>query len=180
MAKILENMTLSDEVFTLYEKPAKVMAKVKQEPDVITQELEALKLSLSALIQTLEDKAQKAQFNLQQQVSQLTFDVVSKLFIERHQDKQALTAHINQALHAVENHLSITLFLHPDDIKALQNQHIKLSIPHGPQLKIMPDTSLTLGGCRIHTPHGEIDAGIDTQIERLKETLITIQGGHYV
>lgn len=84
-------------------------------------------------------------------------------------DERTIERTLSEVLGMVARAPKITAHVHPADLETLQMH------PEGWQstvgklgtVEFLPDPNLTRGGCRIETDHCSIDAGIETQIDRL-------------
>ena len=83
---------------------------------------------------------------------------------------------IQEALQMAAGQLQLKLRLHPADIEVLQEvgQEALSRLASMGQADLVPDESITRGGCLIETRHGVIDARLETQLERI--TLELLEG----
>jgi flagellar assembly protein FliH len=67
----------------------------------------------------------------------------------------------------------ITLRLHPKDMEAVDGliSSDGVSATDMNRVTLKPDTSVSRGGCRMETPHGDMDAGIETRIKHVYDAL---------
>jgi flagellar assembly protein FliH len=82
---------------------------------------------------------------------------------------------IREAVELASGSTSITLQLHPEDFATL-GEHvasIRQQFTQLAQAQIVPCTEITPGGCRVITDYGEIDQRIESQLERLREELVS-------
>lgn len=68
----------------------------------------------------------------------------------------------------------IELLMHPDDVKLLgeQPEQVIRSMASCGEARLVPDESITRGGCVIKTQQGQIDARLETQVERITDELL--------
>ena len=101
--------------------------------------------------------------------------------IATHIIKQELTKHPNQFVELIKQHILrfkekefITVCVHPEDFEFIQSQraHLVAVVNGETEIKIIPDHSVTSGGCIIRTAYGSVDARIDTQIEEIKKVIL--------
>jgi flagellar assembly protein FliH len=81
---------------------------------------------------------------------------------------------IREALQLAAGQPQIRLHLHPQDLEQLQaagNEAVGGLAAVG-DATLVPDESVTRGGCTIETRHGVIDARLETQIERITSELL--------
>ncbi len=81
---------------------------------------------------------------------------------------------IAEALRLAAGQPRITVHLHPDDLAAWGDRASRIveSLTTCADSTLVPDPSVARGGCRIQTLHGEIDARVETMLERLAEELV--------
>ncbi len=82
-------------------------------------------------------------------------------------DPDILLAMARVALGRLGDQAVATVLLHPLDLAA-----ISATGPAGAGLRLESDASLPRGGCRIKAEHGEIDLGMDAQLDELSRLLI--------
>jgi flagellar assembly protein FliH len=81
---------------------------------------------------------------------------------------------IQEALQLAAGQPQVKLRLHPADIDVLQDcgpEALSRLAPLG-EAVLVPDETITRGGCLIETRHGVIDARLETQIERITRELL--------
>ena len=68
----------------------------------------------------------------------------------------------------------VVLLVNPDDIELVREAAADLSGALGMirRLEIAPERRVDRGGCLVQTAEGEIDAGIETQLEKAREVLL--------
>ncbi len=82
---------------------------------------------------------------------------------------------IREALNMAVGSPQIQVKMNPADIDALADhlEPLRKELGRGSQAEIVPDASITPGGCRIDTSFGTIDQQIEAQLARIEEELIT-------
>lgn len=83
---------------------------------------------------------------------------------------------VQQVLKEVKDQAKIAVYAHPDDYHLLLTQKDELlNIVHfDADLTIYPDGELKRGGCIIESPYGMINAGVDSQLQELRDKLFEI------
>lgn len=81
---------------------------------------------------------------------------------------------IAEALRLAAGQPRVTVHLHPEDLAAWGDRAPRIveSLTACADSILIPDPDLARGGCRIQTLHGEIDARVETMLERLAEELL--------
>jgi flagellar assembly protein FliH len=84
-------------------------------------------------------------------------------------DPTVLTANIGEAMSLAVHAADVRIVINPAQRQTLTRELPKLQL-HWPNLKhveLVEDASVSPGGCRVMTRHGEVDAQIDTQLDRV-------------
>jgi len=81
-------------------------------------------------------------------------------------------ANVQEALKLVAGHTDVTIRVNPEDWKSLEQ--LAGEVLQGyERIRFQPDEGLARGDCVVETRGGEIDASLDTQLERIAEALLT-------
>jgi flagellar assembly protein FliH len=81
---------------------------------------------------------------------------------------------IAETLRLAAGHPQLRVHLHPEDIAHLGThaEVVVRSATSCAEAVVVPDAAITRGGCRIETRHGEIDARLETMLDRIVEELL--------
>ncbi len=81
---------------------------------------------------------------------------------------------IADALRLAAGQPRLTVHLHPEDLAAWGDQGPRIveSLTACADSTLVADPNVSRGGCRIETIHGEIDARVETMLERLADELM--------
>lgn len=81
---------------------------------------------------------------------------------------------IADALRLAAGQPRVTVYLHPGDLAAWGDQAPRIveSLTACADSTLVADPGISRGGCRIETTHGEIDARVETMLERLASELV--------
>lgn len=84
------------------------------------------------------------------------------------------TVNAREALKLAAGKSKVSLRMHPEDLEVLGDRmnEITQALNWTGQLPVIPDTSVGRGGCVVQTEHGEVDARLDEQIERISRELL--------
>jgi len=79
-----------------------------------------------------------------------------------------------EALKLAAGKTQVSLRMNPDDLSALGDrvEHFSNALNWTGRIPIIPDSSIGRGGCIVQTEHGEIDARLESQIERIAHELL--------
>lgn len=80
----------------------------------------------------------------------------------------AVVETVKAALAQLPQH-QVRIHLHPEDV-ALVREHLSEHLEHGHH-RLLDDTSVRRGGCRIEAPGSELDATVETRWRRIMEGL---------
>ncbi|GAB4255216.1 MAG: hypothetical protein Kow0092_00040 [Deferrisomatales bacterium] len=108
------------------------------------------------------------------QVVELALAVVGKLLGPLAEgDRQAVVRVVERALQVVSDRESLTVRVHPDDLKSLLDAKPTLqeTVDGIQKLTLIEDPAVRPGGCLVQSPSAEIDARLDSQLEALARTL---------
>jgi flagellar biosynthesis/type III secretory pathway protein FliH len=67
----------------------------------------------------------------------------------------------------------VTVRLHPDDLPAVETRRDTLAAraPAASEIALVADDSVGRYGCVVETPHGRVDARLETQLEALEQAI---------
>lgn len=132
---------------------------------------------LADLIATLSNALQEIDASRQELESQALREVVVlALAIARRVTKRqcavdpaVLEANLAEAMRLVVQGYDLRIVVHPSQKESLEQALPRLALewPALQHATIVGDDAIAVGGCRVHTAHGEIDADIDAQLDRV-------------
>ena len=93
---------------------------------------------------------------------------------ELHIKPQTATGMFVEALQLAAGNAHIRLRMHPDDAQLLGDhpEEVLRSIASCGGATLVPDETISRGGCIIETQHGVIDARVETQLQRITSELL--------
>ncbi|WP_347251591.1 FliH/SctL family protein [Legionella sp.] len=130
---------------------------------------------LNNVLQVIPDALNESRLALKAEIADIVLAIVQQLFIQQQCSKEVIAQQITAALTHLNDKQKITLALHPQDLTLLRQGALKIDFSQYQDLQVIADETLTLGGCRIKTEHGLFDAGIERQIDGLKQALLQIK-----
>lgn len=100
------------------------------------------------------------------------------IFIELDEHPDWFLELVKKALHEVREYPEIKIFVHPVHYGHVLKQKNELEnmLMSKSELYIFPDEALPEGSCQIESPFGKIDAGIDVQLQQLKQQMLELIG----
>jgi len=150
-------------------------------PDSLAEERALLQEKINTLSTLLHSIPQAISDNRQQlssDIADIVLLVTSKFFINQQQNKNAITHQITQVLTQLNEKQNLEIALHPHDLALIQQGEITIDLRSCKNLRLKADDQLRLGGCMITSEHGVFDAGIERQIDNLKQVLLQMKSKH--
>jgi flagellar assembly protein FliH len=103
----------------------------------------------------------------------IAFEAVCKVLGEAALTQEGVRAQVRQATAHAKNKESLVVRLHPADLSALRAAGaLNAILPPGKTVSWVADDSIELGGCVVATDGGALDARLETQLERMRGTLL--------
>lgn len=105
----------------------------------------------------------------------LSIEIAKKVILRELQlDKQTVTQMVKETLKLSSELKEITILVHSDDYPMLRSHmdELQLLVSSQANIILLPDHSITSGGCMIRTSLGTLDARVDTQLAEIREALM--------
>ena len=131
--------------------------------------------TLNALLQNIPTAISENRRQLSTDIADIVLSITQQLFIHQQHNQDTIAQQISWAIEQLNDKQNIELSLHPHDVALLQQGKINIDLQHCKNLRVIPDESLRLGGCIIRSEHGVFDAGIERQIDNLKQVLLQMK-----
>jgi flagellar assembly protein FliH len=92
-------------------------------------------------------------------------------------DPGVLTENLREAMKLVVKASDVSVAFHPSQRQALEAAlpALKLEFPKLQHVELVDDSSVAPGGCRITAGHGQVDADLNTQLDRIAQDLLPEQ-----
>lgn len=135
---------------------------------------------VTALLQNIPAAISDNRFQLSNEIADIVLLIIKQFFINQQQNKDHVALQINQIISQLNDKQNIELSLHPKDLTLLQQGQIRIDAKACKNLRITPDDNLRLGGCIVRSEHGVFDAGIERQIDNLKQVLLRMKTGEQI
>lgn len=89
------------------------------------------------------------------------------------EDSAVFSKIVKKAVEELKDHSHVTIYVHPDDYPILikQKEELEQLLEDGEIISIYINQQLHPGDCSIKHPFGQIDVGIDSQLEQIKFAL---------
>lgn len=87
---------------------------------------------------------------------------------------ESVVENLKRALRLVESNTDLTIHVHPDQISSIETFAGSVLKRAGASrvLNIVPDESITPGGCKVDGDRASVDATLDTQVEEIVSLLL--------
>jgi len=91
-------------------------------------------------------------------------------------DPAVLQANLAEAIKLSLNAGDLRVAVHPDQLAGLKAAlpQLKMKIPAMKHVELLADPGVAPGGCRVYTRHGEVDADLDSQFDRVVADLLPL------
>jgi flagellar assembly protein FliH len=89
-------------------------------------------------------------------------------------EPEVLTENLKEAMKLVAHAADVRIVIHPDQKAILESvlPVLKMDWPSLKHVELMTDDKLAIGGCRVLTHRGSIDADLDGQLDRVIDDLL--------
>jgi flagellar assembly protein FliH len=142
--------------------------------DRLDEELKTALPALRSAAEALQAERDRWLIRWEQTAVRVGVAIAEKLVKSQISTRPQLAAGmIADALRLAAGQPRITVHLHPDDLAAWGDQGPRIveSLTACADSTLVADPDVSRGGCRIETTHGEIDAQVETMLERLASEL---------
>ena len=140
----------------------------------VAKQMQTLTPALEQAVRQVEDSRQEWLRAWETRTVKLACQIAQRIVQrELKSDPELPLQWIQESLQLCGNAAEIYVRLHPTDHATLGSQVEKLSETFCPaaEAKIVADSSVGLGGCRVDTEFGSVDQQIETQLERIAQEL---------
>ncbi|MGG0838413.1 flagellar assembly protein FliH [Bacillus paralicheniformis] len=111
-----------------------------------------------------------------EEIVELAVSLAKKVWSQKADDKEAFSALVKQVLSEMKEFDDIAVYVDPEYYTEVQSHKNELEqlLQYGAHLAIYADEKASKGTCYVETAFGRIDAGIDTQLQQLKQKLLSL------
>jgi len=138
----------------------------------LIENIQSILIELSRLAKEIPKQYEK-------EILDLIF-VVAKKIIHREiaSDKNAIKDTVLNALHFAVEKSKVILRLNPEDIDYIEKSRTQFfaEVKGLESISITSDPSITRGGCFLETSYGDIDASVETRLEKVYQSLEQARG----
>lgn len=130
---------------------------------------------IEELIQTAYTEKEKIIQSSEAFLLTLSVRIAEKIIkTELSMDNEKLVHLVRTALKNIDESVDITVQVAAGDYPAILPfiEELQTYVSADTELKLIPSSSLSPGGCMIHTPSGSYDATVDSQLSEIKKVLL--------
>lgn len=133
---------------------------------------------LEALVEGLRRTEAAAYDGLADRVTELVFEAVVKIVGEQSRTAAGIGGIVRTAIAAAREGAQVRrVRLAPDDLSLVRSEAPELlEAWKSQEVEAVADARVQLGGCIVEGERGNVDARLETQLERLREALIEARG----
>lgn len=142
-------------VLGMEQAKASAQALVQEQLDLLAAVTASLQVARERVLQESEDV-----------MVEIVFGAVCRVIGDQAAGREAIVAQVRAQMHGKRADSSTSVKLHPDDVELLRGSGL---LPAA--LALVPDASITLGGCKLDSATGTLDATLDTQLLALRDVL---------
>jgi flagellar assembly protein FliH len=139
------------------------------------QELSKLVQALTEVAEQIERSRLRLLAGADEDVVCLAIEIARKVVGARGlTDVNVVLGSVREALRFVIGHNDVRIAVHPSQQVVLQEAlpAMRLAWPNLQHVQIVADDTILPGGARVHTRNGEVDATLDTMIDRIAAELL--------
>ena len=141
----------------------------------VEQQLKSIVPALKQAVQSVLDARQSWQRHWEQHALKLSTAIASRIVRREIQRVPLITVElVREALQLAKGNERITLRLNPTDHDTLKDHIAKLTAEMNSlaETRVIADSAITPGGCRVETEFGSIDQQLEAQLSRITEELL--------
>lgn len=138
------------------------------------KKLEELRRRMMLFIERLELYKAELASEIEEKILKIALDVARKIVKDEiRQRPELVLLSVKEAVLRSLGPSSIKILVNAEDLERVEGfkEEIKRISDEIEEIEIVPDSRVEPGGCIVETPMGRVDARIEAQFERIKETL---------
>jgi flagellar assembly protein FliH len=148
---------------------------IEQSRQMVEEQLQTALPALKAAAEALQSERDRWLIRWEQTAVRVGVAIAGKILKSQISARPELASGmIADALRLAAGQPRLAIHLHPEDLAAWGGQGSRIieSLTSCADSTLIPDPTIARGGCRIETIHGEIDARVESMLERLADELI--------
>jgi flagellar assembly protein FliH len=140
----------------------------KQAAEEARKAIETQLKRISGLMADMQQAWDQERARTERLLADLAFVAVGRVLTDAMARPEAIIHVVHQALDSCADWRQLTLEVHPADVAVLQAALSVEPSEAAQRIKIEPSKSVTLGGCRLKSDEGVLDARLETQLAALR------------
>jgi len=142
----------------------------KQKADPVVEKMQTILNEIDGLWQQLVETHEEKIIQLVGRVSEKV--VLGQVAVDHGMVKRVIL----DAFRMIPEPVEVTIAIHPEDAEHIENikeeffQQIKM-LKH---ISLLPDPSISPGGCRVKTGFGEVDATLESRLGAIQQTIMDV------
>ncbi len=131
--------------------------------------------SMNTLLSEIASLKSSLLTQYEREILELIFSVSEKIMhCEISLDQRVIQETVLHTLQLASEKEGLILRLNPEDVSLIETLQASSADSSGKltAVSLKADPSVSRGGCHLETPHGDIDASIETRLKRVYQTLI--------
>ena len=131
---------------------------------------------LNGLMQQLHQARTEVLAGAEDLMVEIAYTAVCRLVGAGIGQRASVLATLQQVLSELRQHEPLVIYLHPQDLAWVAPAMAELGL-NPEQTQLRADASIKMGGCLVETAVGTLDARLETQLSRLRDTLLQVRRG---
>ena len=137
----------------------------------VSHQIADFRKNLSKTLQKVSELHNDLSHQIESDLVRLSIEIAKKIVArEVNVDNEIALKLVKVSLKRLDSRIMAEVRLHPNDFAFIQDHREELD-SHS-SLKLVEDSSISKGGCLIHTETGDVDAKIESQFEEIAKGLL--------
>lgn len=145
------------------------------------EETQRIRREANDMVARAEEIRTKLIRDAEEEVVELTMTIASKVIHSHVEVKRDTVVHLaTEALDRAVAAGYYTVFVNPDDVEILKEyiSELRRSASGNSRIHIIPDGSVSMGGCKVESEQGMVDVTLESQLEQIRKTLREVLDGN--
>ncbi|MFX4261954.1 FliH/SctL family protein [Pelotomaculum propionicicum] len=138
------------------------------------EEASAIRSQAADVLAQAEKYRRSTMESLEGEIIELARDIAERLIsAQLTLDREVVLSVAAESLRLVADRLNVVLYVNPDELVLVERRmgELKSLLPARGQFQVVSDSAVQLGGCRVETEQGTVDATMETRREALLKAL---------
>ena len=129
---------------------------------------------IERLLNEIGNLKQEILKQFEKEILALVYSIAEKIIHRKiEQDDTIIHEAVLEAMHAVTEKSRIVIKINPEDFESVERIKPELfsTFKDLKSVVVTPDQSVSRGGCLLETPYGDIDAGVEARLDKIRQSL---------